>query len=240
MLYFSLNSFGQTAIFLLGGQTKDTSPTAMFLHSGDIIIMGGPARLAYHAVPKILPGKDGNLPQCLQLNPELSASTEVSQTSSDGLHCTNPSKCTSCSVDDIHERTNVQTDTGSNDFNNDSKAHSISAHISTSDSDRRTESLSVSKKRSNESEGSSSKALCTEQSISSTSNIESRTSSSTELQSSKCVNDSEKIDICSDLRKLCCNEHWGPLGDYMKSSRINVSVRQVMKPGQGFPETIKE
>ncbi|GFO35385.1 alkylated DNA repair protein alkb homolog 1-like [Plakobranchus ocellatus] len=48
-------SFGQTAIFLLGGQTKSVKPTALFLRSGDICVMSGPSRLAYHAVPKILP-----------------------------------------------------------------------------------------------------------------------------------------------------------------------------------------
>ena len=233
-----MNSFGQTAIFLLGGQTKETSPTAMFLHSGDIIIMGGPSRLAYHAVPKILPGKDGNLPQCLQLKPDLSTCTE--QTTSDGSQCTNTSKHTSCSIGNIHERTNGQTDIGIKDSENDSKHHSISAHAGASDSDGRTESLSAGKKRNNESEGSSAKVLCTEQSISPTCNIELRTTSSTELHSSKCVPDAQKLDICSDLRKLCCNEHWGAFEDYMKSSRINVSVRQVLKPGQGFPETVKE
>lgn len=47
-------SFGQSAVFLIGGQTKATAPTAILLHSGDIVIMGGAARLCYHAVPRIL------------------------------------------------------------------------------------------------------------------------------------------------------------------------------------------
>ncbi|XP_074660269.1 nucleic acid dioxygenase ALKBH1-like [Tubulanus polymorphus] len=48
-------SFGPTAIFLLGGKTKETKPIAMYCRSGDIIVMAGESRLAYHAVPKILP-----------------------------------------------------------------------------------------------------------------------------------------------------------------------------------------
>ena len=48
-------SFGQDAIFLLGGQTKAVEPNAIMLHSGDVCIMSGPSRLAYHAVPCILP-----------------------------------------------------------------------------------------------------------------------------------------------------------------------------------------
>lgn len=52
--YKIIFSFGQTAIFLLGGRTIDVPPTAMYLHSGDIVIMSEEARLSYHGVPKIL------------------------------------------------------------------------------------------------------------------------------------------------------------------------------------------
>lgn len=47
-------SFGQSAIFLLGGTTLDVKPTAMFLHSGDIVVMSKESRLCYHGVPKII------------------------------------------------------------------------------------------------------------------------------------------------------------------------------------------
>ncbi|XP_066279960.1 nucleic acid dioxygenase ALKBH1-like [Branchiostoma lanceolatum] len=59
-------SFGQTAIFLLGGKTKSVKPTAMFLQNGDIMVMSGDTRLAYHGVPKILkPPIVGQLPEGL-------------------------------------------------------------------------------------------------------------------------------------------------------------------------------
>ncbi|XP_003707571.2 alpha-ketoglutarate-dependent dioxygenase AlkB [Megachile rotundata] len=48
-------SFGQTAIFLIGGLTQDDAANAMYLRSGDIVIMSGNSRLRYHGVPKILP-----------------------------------------------------------------------------------------------------------------------------------------------------------------------------------------
>ncbi|KAF7200999.1 nucleic acid dioxygenase ALKBH1 isoform X1 [Nothobranchius furzeri] len=48
-------SFGQSAIFLLGGPHRQDPPTAMFMHSGDVMVMSGPSRLTYHAVPRILP-----------------------------------------------------------------------------------------------------------------------------------------------------------------------------------------
>ncbi|KAK2878951.1 hypothetical protein Q8A67_019742 [Cirrhinus molitorella] len=59
-------SFGQTAIFLLGGTKREDRPTAMFMNSGDIMVMSGPSRLLYHAVPCIVPAPAGNvLPFCL-------------------------------------------------------------------------------------------------------------------------------------------------------------------------------
>lgn len=60
-------SFGQSAIFLLGGLKRDEAPTAMFMHSGDIMVMSGFSRLLNHAVPRVLPSpKGGSLPCCLE------------------------------------------------------------------------------------------------------------------------------------------------------------------------------
>ncbi|XP_031842001.2 alpha-ketoglutarate-dependent dioxygenase AlkB [Nomia melanderi] len=47
-------SFGQTAIFLIGGHKQDDPANAILLRSGDIIVMSGESRLRYHGVPKIL------------------------------------------------------------------------------------------------------------------------------------------------------------------------------------------
>lgn len=49
------NSFGQSAIFLIGGKTKAEKPQPILLQSGDVAIMSGQSRLSYHGVPKILP-----------------------------------------------------------------------------------------------------------------------------------------------------------------------------------------
>ena len=59
-------SFGQPAIFLLGGTSKSQRPHAMYLHSGDIVIMMKESRLAYHAVPRIVSAKHG-LPEALRV-----------------------------------------------------------------------------------------------------------------------------------------------------------------------------
>ncbi|XP_063217889.1 nucleic acid dioxygenase ALKBH1 [Bacillus rossius redtenbacheri] len=50
-------SFGQSAIFLLGGPTVDEKPSAILVESGDVVIMSGPSRLCYHGVPRILPAR---------------------------------------------------------------------------------------------------------------------------------------------------------------------------------------
>lgn len=57
-------SFGQDALFLLGGMTKATKPVCLCLHSGDICIMYGDCRLVYHAVPRILPASQDILKHC--------------------------------------------------------------------------------------------------------------------------------------------------------------------------------
>ncbi|KAK2825859.1 hypothetical protein Q5P01_020073 [Channa striata] len=52
-------SFGQSAVFLLGGTRRQDPPTAMYMHSGDIMVLSGQSRLLYHAVPRIVPALQG-------------------------------------------------------------------------------------------------------------------------------------------------------------------------------------
>ncbi|XP_039310056.1 nucleic acid dioxygenase ALKBH1 isoform X2 [Solenopsis invicta] len=48
-------SFGQTAVFLIGGLKLEDPANAIFLRSGDVVIMSESSRLRYHGVPRILP-----------------------------------------------------------------------------------------------------------------------------------------------------------------------------------------
>lgn len=48
-------SFGQSAVFLVGGETMNDSVTPLLVHSGDIVVMSGQARRCYHGVPRIVP-----------------------------------------------------------------------------------------------------------------------------------------------------------------------------------------
>ncbi|NXH40944.1 ALKB1 dioxygenase, partial [Dicaeum eximium] len=77
-------SFGQSSIFLLGGLKREEAPTAMFMHSGDIMVMSGFSRLLYHAVPRVLPNPEGTaLPSCLDqaLSSDLPAGSVIEQSS---------------------------------------------------------------------------------------------------------------------------------------------------------------
>ncbi|XP_058103174.1 alpha-ketoglutarate-dependent dioxygenase alkB isoform X2 [Magnolia sinica] len=46
-------SLGCKAIFLLGGKSREDTPVAMFLRSGDIVLMAGQARECFHGIPRI-------------------------------------------------------------------------------------------------------------------------------------------------------------------------------------------
>jgi len=49
-------SIGDTAQFLFGGLRRREPVEKMVLESGDVFVFGGPARLRYHGVTRILPG----------------------------------------------------------------------------------------------------------------------------------------------------------------------------------------
>jgi len=49
-------SFGNDAGFLLGGLKRSDKTQTLNLHSGDVMVFGGPSRLRYHGVKRIRPG----------------------------------------------------------------------------------------------------------------------------------------------------------------------------------------
>ncbi len=49
-------SIGDTARFLFGGLTRRDPVEALLLESGDAFVFGGPARLRFHGVSRIIPG----------------------------------------------------------------------------------------------------------------------------------------------------------------------------------------
>ena len=49
-------SLGDTARFLFGGLRRREPVEPILLESGDAFVFGGPARLRYHGVSRIIPG----------------------------------------------------------------------------------------------------------------------------------------------------------------------------------------
>ena len=61
-------SLGDTCLFRIGG-TRRTDPTRSFrLASGDVVVLGGEARLAFHGVDRIVAGSSTLLPEGGRIN----------------------------------------------------------------------------------------------------------------------------------------------------------------------------
>jgi DNA alkylation damage repair protein AlkB len=49
-------SLGDAGRFVIGGLTRRDPTSPLLLRSGDVLVMGGPSRLRYHGITRILPG----------------------------------------------------------------------------------------------------------------------------------------------------------------------------------------
>ena len=49
-------SLGDTCLFRVGGLTRDAPTKSLRLSSGDVVVLGGDSRLAFHGVDRIYPG----------------------------------------------------------------------------------------------------------------------------------------------------------------------------------------
>ena len=55
-------SLGDEALFRIGGETRRGPTRSVTLSSGDVVMFGGPARLAYHGIDRIRPGSSSLIP----------------------------------------------------------------------------------------------------------------------------------------------------------------------------------
>jgi alkylated DNA repair protein (DNA oxidative demethylase) len=55
-------SLGDTALFRIGGQQRSAPTVSVRLSSGDVCILDGDARLAFHGIDRILPGSSRLVP----------------------------------------------------------------------------------------------------------------------------------------------------------------------------------
>lgn len=61
-------SLGDAALFRIGGTTRGGKTTSLKLASGDVLIFGGEARLAYHGIDRVLSGSSTLLPEGGRIN----------------------------------------------------------------------------------------------------------------------------------------------------------------------------
>jgi len=61
-------SLGDQALFRIGNVTRGGPTTSIWLSSGDVVVMGGAARLSYHGVDRIKPGTSQLLPDGGRIN----------------------------------------------------------------------------------------------------------------------------------------------------------------------------
>jgi DNA oxidative demethylase len=61
-------SLGDEAVFRIGGTEKGGKTRSLRLQSGDVVMFGGPARLAYHGIDRILPGTSTLVPDGGRIN----------------------------------------------------------------------------------------------------------------------------------------------------------------------------
>ena len=61
-------SLGDDALFRIGNTTRGGKTDSIWLSSGDVVIMGGPARLTYHGVDRIRFGSSKLLPKGGRIN----------------------------------------------------------------------------------------------------------------------------------------------------------------------------
>ncbi|MGH6865371.1 MAG: alpha-ketoglutarate-dependent dioxygenase AlkB family protein [Methyloceanibacter sp.] len=61
-------SLGDTGVFRVGGRSRKDPTRTFELKSGDVFVLGGEDRLAYHGIDRILPGTSGLLSEGGRLN----------------------------------------------------------------------------------------------------------------------------------------------------------------------------
>ncbi|WP_439498698.1 alpha-ketoglutarate-dependent dioxygenase AlkB family protein [Bosea sp. (in: a-proteobacteria)] len=71
-------SLGDTAVFRIGGTTRGGKTLSLKLASGDALLFGGEARLAYHGIDRIQAGSSALLPQGGRINLTLRRVTKPS------------------------------------------------------------------------------------------------------------------------------------------------------------------
>lgn len=238
--YFLIHSLGQSAILLVGGKTKATKPLALHLRSGDVIILGGESRLAYHAVPRIMYAQEeGRLPQCFGSTEDQQQWQESEKVVVEGSSVEvgdHPAVALRGAQEDVKDGCEESRDTTCHAYGGHSGKLSGSGDSSAAASvDQRPKVHSEQfpdhscPDQSLEAQGSYINSTTLEDTVS-------RTTLSNSADSQHVDLDRVAKNISSAIRDLSQKDQWREFEEYLKHARINISVRQVTGPGKGFPQ----
>lgn len=61
-------SLGDAAVFRLGGTVRRSATRTLVLRSGDVVLLGGGARLCFHGIDRVLPGSSTLVPEGGRIN----------------------------------------------------------------------------------------------------------------------------------------------------------------------------
>ena len=61
-------SLGDSALFRIGGLSRKDPTSTVLLESGDVVVFGGAARLAYHGIDRVRAGSSRLLPEGGRIN----------------------------------------------------------------------------------------------------------------------------------------------------------------------------
>jgi alkylated DNA repair protein (DNA oxidative demethylase) len=61
-------SLGDSALFRIGGASRRGPTKSLRLESGDVLTFGGPARLAYHGIDRVVAGTSALIPNGGRIN----------------------------------------------------------------------------------------------------------------------------------------------------------------------------
>ena len=261
---FLCPSFGQDAIFLLGGPTKATEPTPILLRSGDICVMSGPARLAYHAVPRILHPSEAAAPDCFDLSTKhLEEAAKGSKRNREGPGGYSEQSC-SCGenkgllVREEDSSIAVGSAGGGDcwDCRQRSHQHAIPCPCPQREQKHEVRSSQHNNRPSDNSGGSKSlqKDSCWGTEDTSSPSLDKNHSCQgvfSNLLSDAKHNIPDKPETQTSPEESLVKEvnkriahtllelDWEPFATYLSSSRLNVNIRQVLKPGQTFQSHVQ-
>jgi alkylated DNA repair protein (DNA oxidative demethylase) len=72
-------SLGETGLFRFGGTSRGGPTRSIRLESGDALVFGGPSRLIFHGIDRLVPGTSTLLPDGGRINLTIRRVTNASQ-----------------------------------------------------------------------------------------------------------------------------------------------------------------